>query len=152
MPAYAPPNRRFAYAATTSLALHVLVLLLSAPASRELPVQPSSTPESIVGRIVEQAPRVDSIAPQTNKARSPKREVRKRDREKTAPAAAAAVAERAAPTEPQSPTAAGVDAPSLPAASAAPARPIADVTSIAQYRQQLISSAVRHKRYPDSAV
>src|SRR5438128_2365704 len=106
MPAYAAPNRRFAYAATTSLALHALVLLLSAPALRELPVQPFSTPQSIVGRIVEQAPQGESIAPQMNKAQSPKREVRKRDREKTAPAAGAAVAERAAPTEPQSPTAA----------------------------------------------
>src|SRR5713101_7115839 len=102
---YAPPNRRFAYAATTSLALHALVLLLSAPALRELPVQPFSTPESIVARIVERASRGEPIAPETDKAQSPKHEVRKPDREKTAPAVSAAMAERSAPTEPQSPIA-----------------------------------------------
>jgi len=121
------------------------VLSLSAPALKELLAQPLPSPAAIVARLVEPAQRGESIAPQTNKAQPPKREVRKPDREKTAPAVSAAVVERAAPTEPQSPTAAEAD-------SAAPARPSADISSIAQYRHQLISSAVRHKRYPPAAL
>jgi len=128
------------------------VLSLSAPALKELLAQPLPSPAAIVARLVEPAQRGESIAPQTNKAQPPKREVRKPDREKTAPAVSAAVVERAAPTEPQSPTAAEADVPSLPPASAAPARPSADISSIAQYRHQLISSAVRHKRYPPAAL
>ena len=37
-------------------------------------------------------------------------------------------------------------------ANAAPARLAIDATSVAQYRHQLISSALRHKRYPRAAL
>jgi TonB family protein len=62
---------------------------------------------------------------------------------------------------------AALEPPSLPAAAAAetpqseaatqmanvaPSRAVLDNTSVAQYRQQLITAAVRYKRYPPAAV
>ena len=122
MPAHAHHNRPVAYAATASLALHALVLSLSAPALKEFPF---ASPATIVARLVEPVIAPEPPAADTPKpAAAPKRELPKPAPKKLVPVAS----------------------------SAPPAAPIADSTSVAQYRQQLISSAVRHKRYPRAAL
>ena len=124
------------------MALHALVLSLNAPALKELLAQPFPSSAAIVARLVEPAAALEAPAPESTRAAAPKREATRPVPKRLVPA-----------VDPQPTPAATDDAASPPVpASARPERPAIDATSVAQYRQQLISSAVRHKRYPDSAV
>ena len=117
------------------MALHALVLSLSAPALKELLAQPFASPAAIVARLSE---------PQAA-AETPKREATRPASKKLMPSVAPtpAVTDEVASL----PTRANSEE-----ASAARASPAIDATSVAQYRHQLISSALRHKRYPGAAV
>src|SRR5438132_6396030 len=138
MPAYAEQRRSLVHAAMASMALHALVLSLSAPALKELLAQPFPTSAAIVARFVEPAAAPEMPVREPTKA-APKREAMRPAPKKLVPT-----------IDPQpGPTAEYVNS---PVASATPASPTMDATSVAQYRQQLISSAVRHKRYPRAAL
>ena len=137
---YAEHRRSLVHAAMASMALHALVLSLNAPALKELLAQPFPSSAAIVARLVEPAAALEAPAPESTRAAAPKREA-------TRP-----VPKRLVPAIDPPPTAAAAEDAGSPVANAAPARPAIDATSVAQYRHQLISSAVRHKRYPDSAV
>ena len=132
-------DRGLAYATTLSLALHALVLALSAPALK----QPFASPAAIVARMVEQPaapelPAAETVRPAAPKGPAPKRVAAMVPVTTPEPAAAAA-------ETPQSEAATQV-------ANVAPPRAVLDNTSVAQYRQQLITAAVRYKRYPPAAV
>src|SRR5205823_7358368 len=130
---YAEQRRSLVHAAMASMALHALVLSLSAPTLKQLLAQPFPSSATIVARLVEPAAAPEAPAPQPAKAAAPKKLVPAIDRQPTP----AAVGDAASPPVP---------------ASAPPERPAIDATSVAQYRQQLISSAVRHKHYPPAAL
>ncbi|HEX9432557.1 MAG TPA: TonB family protein [Burkholderiales bacterium] len=142
-------DRGLAYAATLSLALHALVLALSAPPLK----RPFASPVAIVARMVEPAampesPALETIKPATLGTKTPRR---------AAPAMAAPAEEPAARMEPQPVSAVAAaentqsEAP-MQTVSVAPPQAVPDGMSVAQYRQQLITAAVRYKRYPPAAV
>src|SRR5437763_3870319 len=108
MPANA--DRGLAYATTLSLALHALVLALTAPGLKQLLTQPFATPAAMVARMVQQAAVPELAASATSTPAAAKRQAPKR----VAPIAAIATTE---PAPPQAAT---------------------DSISVAQYRQQLI--------------
>src|SRR5438132_854862 len=125
--------------AASRKARHALVLSLGAPALKELLAQPFPSAAAIVARLVEPAAAPAMPVPEPTKAAAPKREAMRPAPKKLVPT-----------IDPQpGPTAEYVDS---PVASATPASPAIDATSVAQYRQQLISSAVRHKHYPPAAL
>ena len=166
-------QRVFAWALAASLVLHAVVLAVrmpefSGPAEFAAPV--------IVAHIVRIEPYVEppaaqkapEVAPPKPKAEKPK----PRAVEKPAPVAVPAAEPQAPPPAPvpaptpaappvaaappaaeQSP-AASQPAPEAPRSASAPAVQVVvpDTTTIAQYRQRLISEAVRYKRYPPRAV
>src|SRR5258706_1431994 len=142
-------DRGLAYAATLSLALHALVLALSAPPLK----RPFASPVAIVPRMVEQPAAPEWRAAERVRPAAPKRPAPKR----------VAAMDPVMTDEPV----AALEPPALPAAAAAeigqeesrtqlatmaPPRAVADSISVAQYRQQLITAAVRYKRYPPAAV
>lgn len=142
-------DRGLAYATTLSLALHALALALSAPTLK----QPFASPAAIVARMVEPVAMPESTALETVKPVSPRQKTLKT----AAPAVAAPIDEPAARMEPQpAPAVAAAENPEaekpMQTASMAPPRAVADSISVAQYRQQLITAAVRYKRYPPAAV
>ena len=146
-------DRGLAYATALSLALHVLVLALSAPALTQLLTQPFASPAALVARMIEQSAVPELPAPETVKRVASKREAPKR----VAAIAPVATAEPVAPSEsPPAPAVATEENPQSEAvtqvASVAVPQPGLDSTSVAQYRQQLITAAVRYRRYPPAAV
>ena len=160
--------RALTYAVGASLALHAVLLALRAPESQP-PVVPSAP---IVAHIAEPEPQpVAPPSPPPPPAVEPPRPLPKREPPKPMPkivrpapapapsplsvtpppaAAPATPSEATSKPEPETPP---VQPPAAgPVASAPPAPAAADPSLlIAQYRQQLISAAVRHKRYPLAA-
>ena len=134
-------DRGLAYATALSLALHVLVLALSAPALTQLLTHPFASPAALVARMVEPTPPAPSSVAQSREVS--KREATRLPSKRVAPLVAA-------PTE--VPAAVAPEERAMQTASVSPPQTIPDSTSVAQYRQQLISAAVRYKRYPPAAV
>src|SRR5258708_38382397 len=102
-------------------------------------VEPAARPES---------PGLETTKPATLGTKTPRR---------AAPAMAAPAEEPAARMEPQPVSAVAAaentqsEAP-MQTVSVAPPQAVPDGVSVAQYRQQLITAAVRYKRYPPAAV
>jgi protein TonB len=129
-------DRGLAYATTLSLALHALVLALSAPA---LKAPPFASPAAIVARMVEPAAMPESPAMETIKPVA----LRTKTLKRATPAMAAPADEPAIQMESEA---------TMQTASVALPQAVPDGMSVAQYRQQLITAAVRYKRYPPAAV
>ena len=138
MRAPARPDRALAYAAIASFALHAFALWLSAPAPRQLAPARSA---ALIARVVE-TPTVETVAPPAPKRA--KRVARKAVPTFTPVQAAPAAAIVEAP--------AAADSPPELRQSVATAVAMADSMSVAQYRQQLITAALRYKRYPPDAL
>lgn len=155
-------QRVFAWALAASLVLHAVLLALRLPdLSTEAP--PSAPP--LVAHIVRVEPYVEPAAPKEPEVVPPKPEKPRPPVRKPAPApvpvpqaevqAPPAPPVAAAPPAPDpAPAAAPQPAPEAPrTASAPPAQVVVpDTTTIAQFRQRLITEAVRYKRYPPRAV
>lgn len=164
---YSEPNRAFNYAVLASIVLHAV--LLFGFALRERTRQPDP-PQPLVARLVEPpaaAPAPVRAAPQPEqlKPRSRPKPVAPKPLAKEPPVPVAESATPAAEPPAEEPAPAEME-PSVPATApaapviaavepspAAPAQPrpaeaAVDVGSLAQYRQQLILAAPRHKRYP----
>lgn len=158
-------QRVFAWALAASLVLHAVLLALQLPdLSTEAP--PSAPP--LVAHIVRVEPYVEPAAPKEPEVVPPKPEKPRPPVRKPAPApvetkiprqetpvpAPVAPPVAAAPPAPAPAPAAPQPAPEAPrAASAPPAQVVVpDTTTIAQFRQRLITEAVRYKRYPPRAV
>jgi periplasmic protein TonB len=161
-------QRVFAWALTASLVLHAVVLAVRMP---EFSGPAEFAAPALVVHVVRVEPYVEPpAAPKAPEVAPPKpekpRPVRKPAPPVATPApspkaeapapAPAPAAPPAAPTPPaaeQSP-AASQPAPEAPRVASAPAAQVVapDTTTIARYRQRLISEAVRYKRYPPRAV
>jgi protein TonB len=161
-------QRVFAFALGASFVLHALVLALRTPEFSG-PAEFAAAP--IVAHIVRVEPYVEPPAapPKPPEVAPPKPEKPRPVRKPAPPVAtpapipqpeAPAPAPAAPPVAAAPPAAEPSPAPSQPApeaprvASAPPSARVAvpDTTTIAQYRQRLISEAVRYKRYPPRAV
>ena len=159
-------QRVFAWALTASLVLHAVVLAVRMPEFSG-PAEFAAPP--IVAHIVRVEPYAEpAAAPKEPEVVPPKPEKPRPVRKPVPPVAApspipqpeapapvpAAPPVAAAPPAPTPAPAPAQPAPEAPRAASAPAAQVVapDTTTIAQYRQRLISEAVRYKRYPSRAV
>jgi protein TonB len=159
-------NRAFGYAAAASIALHALLLSVRAPLFHE--TQPAAPEPPLVARLVEPppaapappppAPKAEPPKPAAKKETPPKRIATPKPKTETKPAPAPAPAEAAvreeAASEESVPAPAPPPAPAAPSALAAPSAPPAPdpAAALARFRHELVTLAVRYKRYPRVAL